>query len=312
MRVTWNQLRLFEAVARHGSFTRAAEELHVVQPTVSTQIRQLSESVGLPLFEQIGKKIHLTEAGRELQKTCRDLTEVWSRFEMAVSDLQGLTRGRLSVSIVTTAKYFIPRLLGAFCEHFPEVEVALHVLNRDQVLDRLAENLDDLYIMGVPPEQPAVERHDLLGNPLVAIAPPRHALAGERRIPLARFAAERMVLREPGSGTRIAVERLFAQHGHAVRLRMELGSNEAIKWAVSGGMGVSVLSEHALLSEPAQGKLAILDVEGLPIDARWYVVYPQGKQLSVVARTFFDYLVEEAAIIEDELAARKAGGQASA
>jgi DNA-binding transcriptional LysR family regulator len=231
---------------------------------------------------------------------------------MAVSDLQGLTRGRLSVSIVTTAKYFIPRLLGAFCEHFPDVEVALHVLNRDQVLDRLAENLDDLYIMGVPPEQPAVERHDLLGNPLVAIAPPRHALAGERRIPLARFAAERMVLREPGSGTRIAVERLFAQHGHAVRLRMELGSNEAIKWAVSGGMGVSVLSEHALLSEPAQGKLAILDVEGLPIDARWYVVYPQGKQLSVVARTFFDYLVEEAAIIEDELAARKAGGQASA
>ncbi|MFN0317708.1 MAG: LysR substrate-binding domain-containing protein [Burkholderiales bacterium] len=301
MRVTWNQLRLFEAVARNSSFTRAAEELHVVQPTVSAQVKQLAQSVGSPLFEQLGKKIYLTDAGKELYKTCRELSDVWSRFEMAVASLKGLRQGRLSVSIVTTAKYFIPRLLGTFCQHFPDVEVALHVLNRDQVVQRLADNLDDLYIMAVPPEHLPIEKHPLLGNPLVAIAPPNHELAGKKRIPLARFAAERMVLREPGSGTRIALEQLFLKRKITPRIRMELGNNEAIKWAVSGGLGVSVLSEHSLMSEPVQGKVAILDVEGFPLHGHWYIVYPEGKQLSVVARTFFDYLLEEAQIIQENL-----------
>lgn len=301
MRVTWNQLRLFEAVARNASFTRAAEELHVVQPTVSAQIKQLAESVGMPLFEQIGKKIHLTAAGKELQKTCRELSETWSRFEIAVASLKGLKQGRLSVSIVSTAKYFIPRLLGAFCQHFPDIEVALHVLNRDQVVERLTENLDDLYIMGVPPEHLAIERHPLLANPLVPIAPAQHELAGRKKIPLARFIAERMVLREPGSGTRMAVEQFFLKRKLPLKVRMELGNNEAIKWAVSGGLGVSVLSEHSLVHEPMSDKIAMLDVEGFPLQGNWYIVYPEGKQLSILARTFFDYLLEEAAIIQDEL-----------
>lgn len=301
MRVTWNQLRLFDAVARNTSFTRAAEELHVVQPTVSAQIKQLAESVGMPLFEQIGKRIYLTTAGKELHKTCRELTDAWSRFEMAVASLKGLKQGRLNVSIVTTAKYFIPRLLGTFCQHFPDIEVALHVLNRDQVVERLSENLDDLYIMGVPPTNLPIERHLLLSNPLVAIASVQHELAGRKRIPLERFVAERMVLREPGSGTRMAIDQFFLKRKLTPKIRMELGNNEAIKWAVSGGLGVSVLSEHSLVHEPMSDKIAMLEVEGFPLQGNWYIVYPEGKQLSILARTFFDYLLEEAAIIQDEL-----------
>jgi LysR family transcriptional regulator, low CO2-responsive transcriptional regulator len=301
MRVTWNQLRLFEAVARNESFTRAAEELHVVQPTVSAQVKQLAEAVGSPLFEQLGKKIYLTDAGKELFRTCRELSDVWSRFESSIASLKGLRQGRLSVSIVTTAKYFIPRLLGAFCQHFPDIEVALHVLNRDQVVSRLSENLDDLYIMGVPPENLAIEKHLLLANPLVPIAPPDHELTHKKTVSLARFVAERMIMREPGSGTRIVLERFFQKHNITPRIRMELGNNEAIKWAVSGGLGVAVLSEHSLVHEPMTGKLARLNVEGFPLQGNWYIVYPEGKQLSIVARTFFDYLVEEAEIIRDEL-----------
>lgn len=302
MRVTWNQLKLFEAVARHSSFTRAAEELHVVQPTVSAQVKQLSETLGLPLFEQLGKKIYLTEAGKELLKTSRELSDIWSRFEMTLSSMKGLKQGRLSVSIVNTAKYFIPRLLGTFCQHFPDIEVALHVLNRDQVVERLSQNLDDLYIMAVPPEHIAIEKHMLLANPLVPIAPPNHELARRRKIPLTRFIEERMVLREPGSGTRIAMERFFEKKKLQPKVRMELGNNEAIKWAVSGGLGVSVLSEHSLMHDDLRDMISVLDVEGFPLHGNWYIVYPEGKQLSILARTFFDYLLEEASIIQDDLA----------
>lgn len=301
MRATWNQLRIFEAVARLGSHTRAAQELHVVQPTVSAQLRQLTEIVGLPLFEQIGKKIHITEAGRELQATCAELMDAWRRFEMKVSDLKGVKGGVLRVAIVTTAKYFVPRLLGPFCKQYPGVDVALEVVNRDAVVERLAANLDDLYIMGVPPDDHDVERHPFLENPLVLIAPIDHPLARERRITLKRLADERLIFREPGSGTRIATEKFFARHHLKYKVRMQLGNNEAIKWAVAGGLGIAVVSQHAMLLEPMREQLVVLDVEGFPIRRSWYVVYPRGKKLSVVAQTFFDYLRAEAATIQEEL-----------
>jgi DNA-binding transcriptional LysR family regulator len=303
MRFTWNQLRIFDAVARLSSYTGAAAELHVVQPTVSAQIKTLSAAIGMPLFEQIGKKIYLTPAGRELQSTCRELFDGWSRFEMMIADLKGVRQGALRVAIVTTAKYFIPRLLGPFCRLYPGVDVALEVVNRDQILERLTANRDDIYIMGVPPEQIATERHPFLENPLVVIAPRDHPLATKRRIKLARLAREQFIAREPGSGTRIAAERFFAARRVTPRIRMQLGNNEAVKWSVAADLGIAVISRHALMLEPMQDRLAVLDVEGFPIRRSWYVVYPAGKRLSIVAQTFFDYLKEEAGTIQEELLA---------
>ena len=301
MRVTWNQLRIFETVARRSSFTRAAEELFVVQPTISAQVKQLTDTVGLPLFEQVGKKIYLTDAGRELQRSCKELFDTWSRFEIVIDDLKGVKAGKLNIAIATTAKYFIPRMLGPFCQRYPNIDVALAVINRDQVVERLTNNNDDLYIMGVPPDHLAVEQHPFLENPLVLIAPINHELVGRKRIPLARLAKERFIMREQGSGTRMVVEEFFAQHDAKVAVKMELGNNEAIKWAVAGGLGLSIVSQHAMLLEPMQDKLATLDVQGFPIVRSWYVVYPTGKQLSVLARTFFEYLKEEAPTIQQEL-----------
>ncbi|MGZ9014299.1 MAG: LysR substrate-binding domain-containing protein, partial [Burkholderiales bacterium] len=301
MHMTWNQLRIFETVARRLSFTRAAEELHVVQPTVSAQIRLLTDSVGMPLFEQIGKKISLTDAGRELQQTCRELFDSWSRFEMAIADLQGMKRGTLRVSIVSTAKYFVPRMLGPFCKRYPDIDVALEILNRDQVVERLIKNADDLYIMGVPPDGIDVEKHPFLENPLVLIAAHDHPLARARRVGIRQLAQERFVVREQGSGTRLTAEDFFRRHRFRPKLTMQLGNNEAIKWAVAGGLGVAVISQHALMLEPMDDRLARLDVEGFPLEGSWYVVYPAGKKLSVIAKAFFDYLKEEAIVIHNEL-----------
>ncbi len=287
---TLRQLEVFEAIARLGSFTRAAEELFLTQPTVSMQIKKLTEAVGLPLFEQVGKKIYLTDAGRELHKTSRGIFEHFTRFEMLVADMKGLKKGALRLAVVTTAKYFAPRLLGPFCQQYPGIEVSLKVSNRERILERLADNQDDLCILGQPPEELEAESEPFLENPLVVLAPANHPLAGKKKISLARLAEEPFLLREPGSGTRMAVERLFAAHGLTMKVRMELGSNEAIKQAIVGGLGVSVLSRHTLALDAPLGQLAILDVEGFPIERHWYVAYPAGKQLSVVARTFLDYL----------------------
>jgi DNA-binding transcriptional LysR family regulator len=288
---TFRQLEVFEAIARLGSFTRAAEELFLTQPTISMQAKKLAETVGLPLFEQIGKKVFLTDAGRELHATCREIFKHLSHFEMTAADLKGLKQGTLRLAVVTTAKYFAPRLLGPFCQKYPGIQVSLKVSNRERVLERLADNQDDLYILGQPPEELDAVAEPFLDNPLVVLAPAGHPLAGKRKIPLARLAQEPFLLREPGSGTRKALERLFADHGLTIKMRMELGSNEAIKQAIVGGLGVSVLSRHTLALDAPMGQLAILDVAGFPIERQWHVVYPAGKQLSIVARTFLDYLM---------------------
>jgi len=287
---TFRQLEVFEAIARLGSFTRAAEELFLSQPTISMQAKKLAETVGLPLFEQIGKKVFLTDAGRELHKTCREIFKHLSHFEMTAADLKGLKQGTLRLAVVTTAKYFAPRLLGPFCQQYPGIQVSLKVSNRERVLERLADNQDDLYILGQPPEELDAVAEPFLDNPLVVLAPASHPLAGKKKIPLARLAQEPFLLREPGSGTRKALERLFADHGLKIQVRMELGSNEAIKQAIVGGLGVSVLSQHTLALDAPMGQLAVLNVAGFPIERQWYVVYPAGKQLSIVASTFLDYL----------------------
>jgi DNA-binding transcriptional LysR family regulator len=290
MHVTLRQLRTFEAVARLRNFSRAAEELHVTQPTVSKQIRLLHEEVGLPLLEQIGKKVFLTEAGEHLYATCADWLETWGHFEQTIADLKGIKQGRLRIAAVTTTKYFMPRLLGPFCAQYPGIDVALEVINRDRLLERLARNQDDLYVMGVPPEELAIEREPFMENPLVVVAPTSHPMARRKRIPFEALASETFILRERGSGTRLTVERVFEERNIPLKIRMELGSNEAIKQAVVGGLGLAILSRNTLSLDPGENHLTVLNVEGFPVRRHWYVVRPRHKQLSVVAQTFLDFL----------------------
>lgn len=290
---TLRQLQVFEAITRHLSFTRAAEELYLTQPTVSMQIKQLTDTVGMPLFEQIGKRIHLTEAGKELQKLCREIFDSLERFEMSIADRKGLKQGRLRLAVITTAQYFAPRVLGAFYQRHPGIEVSLKVTNRERVLERMTQNLDDLYILGQPPENLDAHSQSFLENPLVVLASSNHPLVRRKRISLKRIAEEPFLMREPGSGTRIATQRLFDKHQITPNIRMELGSNEAIKQAIVGGLGIAVLSRHCLALEGETGPLRILDVQGFPIKRQWYLAYPEGKQLSIAAQTFYTYLLNE-------------------
>jgi DNA-binding transcriptional LysR family regulator len=289
---TLHQLRVFEAAARHGSFTRAAEELFLTQPTISMQIKQLTKSVGIPLFEQVGKRLYLTEAGRELFASCKEIFNTLAQFEMKVADLKGLKQGQLRLAVITTAKYFIPRLLGSFCQLYPGIDISLQVTNHEGILERMTSNQDDLYIMSQIPEHLDINYEAFLENPLVVLAPVNHPLAGEKNIPISKLSNEAFIMREPGSGTRRAVQKLFEEKDVEVKVKLELGSNEAIKQAIAGGLGISVLSRHTLM--PYAEDLTILDVEHFPIKRTWYMVYPNGKQLSIVARTYFEYLLEAA------------------
>ncbi|WP_298218641.1 LysR family transcriptional regulator [Halothiobacillus sp.] len=288
---TFRQLEIFEAIARLGSFTRASEELFLTQPTVSMQMKKLSEMVGVPLIEQVGKKIYLTEDGKELAQATREVFGIMDRFTMSVAERQGLKKGQLRLMAITTASYFAPRLLGEFSKLYPGIEVSLRVTNKEQVLASIANNLDDLYLLGQPPEDMEIESTPIMNNPIIVLAAPDHPLAKEKNINLERLAEEPWLMREKGSGTRNAIERTFGEAGITIRPRLELGSNEAIKQAILTGLGISALSRHTLmLNQP--GQFAILDVQGFPIIRQWCAIYPAGRQLSVAARAFLDYLLE--------------------
>jgi len=292
IQATLHQLRVFEATARHSSFTKAAEELFITQPTVSTQVKQLTKAVGLPLFEQIGKRLFLTEAGQELLFTCQEIFDKLDNFQMKVADIKGTRQGKLTLAVITTAKYFVPRLLGAFCQQYPGIDIALQVTNHQKLQERMSNNEDDLYILSQPPEEVELCSQSFLENPLVVVARRDHPLVGKKNLPLECLNHQPFIMRESGSGTRQAVQKLFNLHDIKVKVRLELGSNEAIKQAISGGLGISVLSKHTLISEGENGELAILDVEQFPIQRHWYVCYLAGKQLSVIADAFLKYLLE--------------------
>lgn len=287
---TLRQLQLFEAIVRLGSFTRAAEELFLTQPTISTQIKKLSDSLEVPLFEHVGRNVKPTEAGVELYEACRQIFESLANLEMKIADIKGIKRGRLRLGVITTAKYFAPEVLGEFCQLHEGIDVALKVTNRDRIIERILANEDDLYIMGQSPEAEAdVEAFPFAPNPLVVMAPRDHPLTREKNIPLSRIAKEPIILREPGSGIRDTTLKLFEEQGLKPKVRMELGSNEAIKHGIVGGLGLSVLSLHTLALEGPDGPVAILDVEGFPIQRKWYLVYPRGKELSLVAKAFLEF-----------------------
>lgn len=292
MRYSLRQLHIFDAVARHLSYTRAAEELHLTQPAVFAQVKQLEDSVGLSLLERLGKQLFLTAAGHEVLAAGRETVAAIERLEMRLADMQGLKRGRLRVAMVTTAKYLIPRLLGEFCVRYPGIEASLIVTNREKLLARIANNEDDLAILGAPPEGMDVVAAPIAENPLVVVARNDHALAGQEKIALTRIVEEPFIVRESGSGTRLAAERFFAERRLSFKVRMELGSNEAIKQAIAGGLGISVLSQHALALDGTDGLLQPLDVAGFPLRRQWYVAYPAGKHLSAVAEAFLEHLIQ--------------------
>lgn len=300
MRCTLRQLQVFAAVARHASYTRAAEALHLTQPAVFTQVKQLEEALGVALLERIGKRLFLTEAGQATLATARETLDGIERLEMQLADLQGLRRGRLRLAIVSTAQYFLPRLLGEFCTENPGIEVALTVTNRQTVIARLAANEDDLCILGQPPEGLDLVAQPIARNPILLLARPDHPLAGSAQVPFAQLADAPFILREPGSGTRAAAEKFFAANGLRPRVRMELGSNEAIKEAVVAGLGLAILSQDTITLEVATGRLVALDVQGFPLMRHWNVAHPRGKHLSVAARAFLEHLGKAAMAAEPE------------
>lgn len=290
---TLRQLQVFEAIVRLGSFTRAAEELFLTQPTVSMQIKKLAESMGLPLFEHVGRSVKPTEAGLELYDACRVIFEKLANLEMTLADLKGMKRGRLRLGVISTAEYFAPATLGAFSQLHPGIDVSLKVTNRERIIERMQANEDDLYIMGqVPTGEMDVEAYPFAPNPLVVMAPRNHPLVGKKKIKFEEIANEPLIIREPGSGIRDVTLKLFQSKDLRPNVRMELGSNEAIKHAIVGGLGISILSLHTLNLEGVNGPVAILDVEGFPIPRQWYVVYPKGKELSLVAKAFLDFAIE--------------------
>lgn len=291
MNVSTRQLQLFLALAETGSVSAAARRMHVTQPTASMQLKEVAESVGMPLYEVISRKVHLTEAGEDLARTARAMSDTWDAFEQRMAARKGMTRGRLRVAVVSTAKYFIPRLLGGFCERYPEIDISLEVLNRDHVVSRLRANLDDLYVMSQPPADLMLEDDILMPNPLVLIAPASHPLAGQRHMALGQLQDQRFLLRERGSGTRMATDAHFAQAGFEPAKVLELGSNEAIKESVAAKLGVAVVSMHALAAFSPDPQVTVLNVQGFPIPSQWLLVWPRGKQLTPIATVFRQHLL---------------------
>lgn len=291
---TLPQLRVFEASARLGNFSRAAQELNMSQPTASVQIKKLTQTVGLPLFEQVGRRVFLTDAGERLYAGCGDVFRALSSLEEALNGLRALESGHLRLAVSSTGKYFAPRLLGAFIRRHPAVQASLETRNRQALIERLANNEDDLYIFAAPIEREDVVSQALLPNPLVVFARDDHPLAHERRIDFASIAAEPFLVREPGSGTRLLAEKLFAQHGLSPKIRMELNTDEAIKEAIFAGLGVAIMSRFTLGLEIGVSRLICLDVEGFPLQNHWHLAYRSGKHLSAIAREFMNFARVEA------------------
>ena len=297
LHITFRQLNVFQSVARNLSFSRAAEELYLTQPAVSMQIKQLEGNISLPLFDQIGKRIFLTDAGDELFHYSRAITQQLADMELALDELKGLERGKLNISVVSTANYFTPNLLAKFCQRFSGITVSLHVSNRENVLKQLSDNVTDLAIMGQPPDGLDIATESFMENPLVVIAPPNHPLCKVRKIPVKRLEQETFLVREPGSGTRSAMERFFVAHKISIHKGMETDTNEAIKQAVQAGMGLGIMSLHTAELELETNRLKTLKVQGFPIVRHWHVVHRKNKRLSGAAQAFREFLLKEAPAI---------------
>ena len=295
--ISLRQLQVFESVARNMSHSRAAAELYLSQPAVSMQIKQAESAVGLPLFEQVGKKLHLTAAGTELLHYARSMLQLMQEMESVFDEIKGLERGHLNISVVSTANYFMPQLLAKFIQAHPKIHVSLSVANRDAVLKQLTENIADFAIMGQPPEGTEMRAEIFMENPLVVIAAPTHPLAHSKKIQPRQLVSETFLLREQGSGTRGVVERFFASHKLALPIHMEMDTNEAIKQSVQAGIGIGIISSHGIELELETKRLVILDVDRFPIVRHWYIVHRKDKRPSTAAHEFERFLLDESQIM---------------
>lgn len=293
MNVTFRQLKVFEAVSRNLSYTSAARELHLTQPAVSMQVKQLEEHVGLPLLQQIGKIIHLTEAGKEMYQYARNAARELNEMGEIIEQFKGLKKGRLEVTVATTANAFATRMLSKFNKQYEGSTISLNVTNRERLLLQLAENEKDIAIMGRPPDNAELVTEAFADNPLVVIAAPNHPLIAKQPIPLYMLQDQSFVVREQGSGTRTAMQRFFSEHDINVTLSMEMNENEAIKQAVQAGMGLGVVSTHTIELELETKRLVILDVEDFPIMRHWYLVHRKEKRLSPITQAFKEFVLNE-------------------
>ncbi len=295
--VTLRQLQIFETVVRLGGYTRAAQALHLSQPAVSMQIKKLNDSLGHTLLEKRGHQVQPTSIGLEVYIAAQDIIDRMDSLSNAAIELEGEIKGVLRIAVITSAIYFMPHMLGAFIARHPQVEPQLIVTNRANVLERLKSKQDDLVIMGQVPRQLVVEAEPFIDNELLVVAPPDHSLYKVKNISLQQLSQQRLLLRESGSGTRLAMERLFSEHNITINPYMQLGSSEAIKQAVMAGLGISVLSRHSLRLELAGEHIVVLDVDGFPLIRRWYAVHLKGKSLSLAASTFLDFILNESSEI---------------
>lgn len=294
MHLTLRQLQCFSAVAQNLSFTRAAEQLHLTQPAVSMQVRQLEQQTGIALTEQIGKQIYLTDAGKEVFRYARSILHQVDEMDDVLNKMKGLSGGQLRIAAISSANYFAPRLLGEFLQRFPDVRVSMDIKRQEHVLKQVADNEVDMAIMGQPPVDMKVKAIPFMENPLVIIAPPDHRLAKFKSISLSQMTKETFLVREPGSGTRGAMMRFFKAHKVKVKLGMEMGSLEGIKQGVQAELGLGLVPRGAIEIELQLGKLAVLNVKGMPIQRHWHVVLNEGKRLSAAAEAFRCLLVDEA------------------
>ncbi len=284
---TFRQLRVFVEVARQLSFVRAAEALHLTPPAVTMQVKELEASVGLPLFDRRGRTVSVTTTGEYFLVYAKRLLATLKDAEDAMARLRKVEGGVLNVGLVSTAKYFVPRLLSQFCQEHPRVEVRLQVSgNREQLLVMMREGQIDLAVMGRPPKEMATRSEPFAPHPFVFVAPPGHPLLGGETVPVASLANQAFVVRERGSGTRKAMQDFFEAHAFTPRIAMEMSSNETIKQAVIAGLGLGFLSLHTLGLELKTGLIARLDVEGTPVIKTWHLVHLLAKVLSPAAEAF--------------------------
>ena len=293
MNFTFRQLRLFLALAETGSVSAAAKVMHVTQPTASMQLKEISASVGLPLYEVIGKKVFLTEVGKALVVTAREITQSLASFEQLTYATKGIAKGHLRIAVVSTAKYFMPRLIGSFCKRHPLIDVSLEILNRDGVLGRLRQNTDDLYIMSMPPDDVVLIDEVLMPNPIVLIAASADPLAKQKNVTMDDLKSRRFILRESGSGTRMTADQYFRRKKFRPDIRLELGSNEAIKESVAGGLGIGVISQYALHGHQKEHGVRVIDVDEFPLKSSWHLVHLAAKNLSPIALAFKDHIIRE-------------------
>lgn len=277
----------------------------MAQPTASVQMKKLSETVGVPLFEQVGRRLYLTDAGRRLHESCKDVFHAFESLEAALAGMRAIQTGRLQLAVSTTGMCFVPRLLGAFVGLHPGIETSVNAHNRQQLIHRMSGNEDDLYLFADAPEIEDAVAQQLFPNPLVVLARDDHPLARTRDIPLARIAEEPLLMREEGSGARRMAMRLFAERGLPPKIRMELSTNEAIKEAILSGLGIAIMSRYTFGLDPESSRYHCLDVEGFPLENHWYLVYPQGKRLSPLARAFLDFARVKARELVQESFARR-------